>query len=187
MSKLIRTFVAVKIAAPASLRKVISRLARMDRSIKESDPQSLHITLKFLGDTPPQAIPTIAATVAELAESTPAFSVRLLGIGAFPTKERPSVVWAGLQQADPLLQLVGGIEDRLQPLGFPKEHRDFRPHLTLARVKSRPPADLFQLFEEHGETDFGVTLLAGVEVLQSELRPQGPAYTVLARSNFPDG
>jgi RNA 2',3'-cyclic 3'-phosphodiesterase len=187
MSQPIRAFVAVKIAAPPLLRKVLSRLARIDRSIKACDVKSLHITLKFLGDTSLDAIPALAAGVAEVATPIEPFAVRLCGLGAFPNSERPTVVWAGLDQAEPLRGLVDRLEGRLSPLGFPTEHRDFRPHLTLARVKSRPSAGLFQLLKEQAGTEFGVVTLDAVEVLQSELRPDGPRYTMLARSNFAGG
>lgn len=184
MSKPIRAFIALKIDAPPLLRKVISRLSRIDRSIKSCDVKSLHVTLKFLGDTSLDAIPALAACVAEVAQPIEPFAVRLCGLGAFPNAERPTVVWTGLDQAEPLLKLVDQLESCLSPLGFPTEHRDFRPHLTLARVKSRPSAGLFQLLKDHTETDFGVVALDAIEVLQSELRPEGPRYTVVARSEF---
>ncbi|MEX2288622.1 MAG: RNA 2',3'-cyclic phosphodiesterase [Planctomycetaceae bacterium] len=187
MSKQIRAFIAVKIAAPPSLRKVISRLSRMGRPIKACDVDALHVTLKFLGDTSLDAIPELAAGVAEVAGAAAPFAVRLSGVGAFPNSERPTVVWAGLVQAESLIRLVSQLESRVAPLGLPPEHRDFRPHLTLARVKSRPPADLFQLLQEHAETDFGVAHLDSIEILQSELRPEGPRYSLLARADFTGG
>ena len=68
---------------------------------------------------------------------------------------------------------------QLQTLGFAREDRPFRPHVTLARIKSRPPEELKTLVLTHEDTDFGEFPVAAIELIQSELRPNGPVYTVL--------
>ena len=184
MSKPIRAFIAVKIPPSPQLRQVIARLERLGRPVKACDSRALHVTLKFLGDTRVETVPAVAELVADAVRSTSGFTVRLTGLGAFPNAERPTVVWVGIEPAEPLIQLAGDLENRLKPLGFAPENRSFRPHLTLARIKGRPPADLIQLLDEHAATDFGTAELNALEVLQSELRPQGPHYTTLARCEF---
>jgi 2'-5' RNA ligase len=184
MSKPIRAFIAVRIPPSPQLRQVIAQLERFGRPVKACDSRALHVTLKFLGDTRAETVPAVAQLVADAVQSTAAFTVRLTGLGAFPNAERPTVVWAGIEQAQTLIQLAGDLEDRLKPLGFAPENRRFRPHLTLARIKSRPPADLLELLNEHAATNFGTAELNALEILQSELRPQGPHYTTLARCEF---
>ncbi len=102
-------------------------------------------------------------------------------LGAFPRAERPSVVWAGFESADSLVRLAEQLESRLRPLGFTADRRAFHPHVTLARIKMRPPEDFFAMLKEHPATDFGTATIDAAELLQSELGPEGPKYTTLAR------
>jgi len=182
--KPIRAFVAVRIPPPAALRPVLAELAAMGRPLKAVRPDDLHVTLKFLGDTDPRSIPDVARSVAEAAGAPAPFEIELAGLGVFPNPARPTVVWAGIRRAEPLVELACELETRLEPLGFAPERRAFVPHLTLARVKSRPPAELGALLERHRETVFGAAMIDAVLLLQSELRPEGPHYTALATSEL---
>jgi RNA 2',3'-cyclic 3'-phosphodiesterase len=98
----------------------------------------------------------------------------------FPHAERPNVVWAGLRGADTLASLAAELEAGLEPHGFPRENRPFVPHLTLARVKARPPESLRELLSRHAKTAFGQAKIDHVEFIRSEPGPEGSRYTVLA-------
>jgi 2'-5' RNA ligase len=185
MSQPIRAFIAVKIAAPRALRSMISTLGTMGGSVKAVSDDALHVTLKFLGDTDPGQISEIARIVQAVSEPHSALEVRLVGLGAFPGVHRPSVVWAGLENAETLVVIANALETALEPLGFSRERRPFRPHLTLARIRSKPPAELGTLLRDQATREFGTAKIDAVELIQSELGPRGSRYTMLATVALP--
>ncbi len=180
MSKPLRLFIAVKVPSPPSLRKVLKHLETMGRPVKPVSADNLHVTLKFLGDTNPARIPEIRNAVSEAVHGEKSFETHIVGLGAFPRIQRPSVIWAGLENGEPLIKIAESLETKLSGLGFHPEHKPFHPHLTLARIKSKPPPELAELLNENQTTEFGVVSISSVELFQSELQPNGPRYTVLA-------
>jgi 2'-5' RNA ligase len=182
MSHSIRCFIAVKIPRLDPLRRVLKELSGMGRALKAVDPDNLHVTLKFLGDTDVDLVPKIAALVESAAATREPCVLTVSGIGVFPHAERPSVVWAGLIGAETLTALAGDLETGLEPHGFARESRPFVPHLTLARVKARPPESLRELLARHAKTVFGTAAIDHVELIRSEPGPDGSRYTVLSSS-----
>lgn len=181
MSDSIRTFVAVKIPVPSALQPVLRSLATMNWPVSAVSPDNLHVTLKFLGDTPAESRDAIQNQIAESVIGQPPFVLRVAGLGAFPHVDRPSVVWAGLCDAEPLLSLAQLLEGALELLGFAREPRPFHPHLTLARVKGRPPGELFELLRRHVDTDFGTVEIASIEFMRSDRERDGAHYSTLAK------
>ena len=181
---MLRTFIAIKIPSTPALRPVLAQLNQMGSSLKPVSAAHLHLTLKFLGDTPEPQIAEIGEIVSQAAARTTAFDIRLVGLGAFPNVHRPDVIWAGIETSDTLLSLAATLESILEPLEFRREAREFHPHLTLARVKAKPPPSLFRLLDEHATTDFGTVHISSVELFQSELQRSGPKYSVLASAKL---
>jgi 2'-5' RNA ligase len=184
MCKPIRVFIAVKVPSTPLLRKVLKLLAAMGRPVKPVSADNLHVTLKYLGDTNPTRIPEISQAISEAVNGEQAFEGHVVGLGAFPRIQRPSVIWAGLKDGEPLIRIAESLEIILSEMGFHAEQKPFHPHLTLARIKSKPPAELAELLNENPATDFGVVSLSSVELFQSELQPTGPRYTVLASAEI---
>jgi 2'-5' RNA ligase len=183
----LRCFIAIKIPLFESLRPVLKALGRMGGPVKAVDAENLHVTLKFLGNTAADLVPQIVSLLQQAASGvgTPCvFDVRALG--AFPHAERPQVIWAGLEGIELLSTLAGDLETGLEPLGFAREGRPFAPHLTLARIKARPPQALHDLLARHRETAFGRVEIRDVELMQSEPGSEGVRYTVLATTPFGD-
>jgi 2'-5' RNA ligase len=179
-SAVIRTFIAVKIAPTAELRRLHSRLGAWGDRFRPVALDTLHVTLKFLGDTPAEQVSGIGAVLKRI-ERQPADLVRLTGLGAFPNSRRPTVVWVGLTEAEFLGQIAGDLDRDLAPLGFAPESRPFHPHLTLLRIKSRPPPELLTLLAEEAQSDFGAVAIDAVAFLQSELTAGGPKYSTLGK------
>jgi len=177
---MLRTFIAVKIAQTAGLRQLHARLSELGDRFRPVAVDGLHVTLKFFGDTSESQVSEICAVAKRVVESQAATHVRLKGLGAFPNPRRPSVVWVGLDQSELLSRIAADLDRELVPLGFARESRAFQPHLTLLRIKSRPPDQLFSLLADEAETDFGIVPIDDVEYLQSELGPRGSRYTRLA-------
>lgn len=178
---LIRTFIGVDIPTSTAFADVLRDLDAMGRAIKTVDSSSMHVTLKFLGDTPVDQIDEIGSAIAKIASSHDRFLVKLHGVGVFPHEQRPSVLWIGMRHAETLVDMVGEIERRLSDFNFAPERRAFSPHLTLARVKARPPQSLFDLLSAHQEREFGEFAVDAVTLYQSELTPKGAVYTVLKK------
>ncbi len=181
----LRTFISVHVRAERSLVKILEALAAMGRPLKAIAAEQLHVTPKFLGDTRVDAVKEISRVVGAAAVNETAFELRIVGLGAFPRPDRPTVIWAGLVDGSGTLKrLAEALENQLEPLGFPREHRPFEPHLTLARVKSKPPGQLFDLLRSHQGTEFGTATIASVCLMRSELTPAGSRYAVLAEKRL---
>jgi len=183
--KSIRAFIAVSIREATDgslpvLARVQRQLGEMNRAVKAVAADQQHVTLKFLGDTQPQRIADVARVLSDVILAHHAFCTRLFGVGAFPHAERPSVIWAGLDEAETLCEIASDLEARLEEFGFAREGRAFHPHLTLARIKRRPPAELFDSLDEYKTAEFGTVSIERVELIKSELSPDGPIYTRLA-------
>ena len=175
-----RVFVAVALA-PA-LREAIggarSRLNSAGSALRWVPPDNLHFTLKFLGEIAEARVAGIADAAREVAGRTGRFEITLAGLGAFPSPRRPQVVWVGVGDgADRLVALAGDLDTALYRLKFPREHRPFQPHLTVARVRRAGPVP-----DLSGPLDGLATLVLGSQpvdallVMESTLNPSGATY-----------
>ncbi len=179
MSTTIRAFVAVRIHATPLLRGVLDELSRIGRPVKPVAPENLHVTLKFLGETDPSWIDRTCELLDDVASQLPVFDVTLRGLGTFPKPSRPSVIWTDIQPPDPMRELAAAVEHELTTFGFSAEPRPFHPHITLARIKARPPQELATLVESHANTVFASMRIGEIELMQSRLSPQGATYSTL--------
>jgi RNA 2',3'-cyclic 3'-phosphodiesterase len=187
MSNTIRCFLALKIPADTALRRVLKELAAMGRALKVVEPENLHVTLKFFAAAESESLPEIAAIATAAAAKHAQSQLTLTGLGAFPHAERPNVIWAGLTGpgAETLCTIAGELEEALETIGFERENRPFAPHLTLARVKFRPPEELRALLARDSKIVFGTSAVDEIVLVRSELGSEGSRYTVL--EHFPLG
>jgi 2'-5' RNA ligase len=176
----------VALGLPESLRESVAAFfAREGRGVpalRWAPGSHLHLTLKFLGDVAAHMLPEVRAAIeASLADHGP-FAVELRGAGAFPSVQRPRVVWVGLAAgAAEATALAGSLERSLAPLGFAPEQRAFTPHLTVGRVKAPGPdrAALPRLLAAVRDRVWGQTVAREVHLVRSELFPAGPIYSIL--------
>lgn len=175
----VRTFLAVQVPLFDNLRPILSRLGQMGRAVKTVPEDGLHLTLKFLGDTHPELVDSIVSEIQGALEHQTPFDVTLGGLGTFPNIKRPAVVWVGVQdKRNALASIAKELRERMAGLGFDEErHPEFRAHLTLARIKSKPPAELFELLADNQATEFASLRIDSVHLVKSELTPTGPLYT----------
>jgi 2'-5' RNA ligase len=184
MSETVRTFIAIPIEASPSLRKVMRQLAGCGKGVRVVDPEHLHVTLKFLGDTPWTSIAQVGAILDEVVSQYEPAESQLQSLGAFPDGSRPRIVWTGMTATEPLGEIARLLNDRLGEFGFPREQRGFVPHVTLARIKSEPPAVLQELLSQYATTSFGGFLIDHVILYQSELGRGGPKYIPLSEHDL---
>jgi RNA 2',3'-cyclic 3'-phosphodiesterase len=135
----IRAFIAVEL--PDSVKAAISSIQvgiRCDEhsSVKWVNPDSVHLTLKFLGNIKPELVPDIGRAMSQAAAGLGPLRLELSELGGFPNLRAPRVVWLGLGGDISTLRLLyRQLEHGLAELGFPPEGRAFSPHLTLGRVR----------------------------------------------------
>lgn len=144
-------------------------------------PEGLHLTLKFLGETSPSRLSSIEGALQLAAEGTGPLEIKMRELGVFPNARNPRVLWLGVHPADHrMADLKQRIDQELTALGFPKEERDFRPHLTLARIKStRGLSGLWEAMGKITADSLGDYTLREVDLIQSELAPDGTRYTTV--------
>ena len=182
--KTIRAFLAID--PPEEILGAIGRIqGRLQRIIRGElrwvRPEAIHLTLKFFGDILQSSVDTIAAAVEKAAAGVAPFSFTIGGTGVFPDRRRPRVLWLGMSGDVPrLLAFQQRLEGELGTVGFPLEERPFRPHLTLARIKSSQGlTGLERALEKEEGAPAGEFTASGIGLIRSELTPRGAVYTRL--------
>lgn len=181
---MIRAFIAVPLSD--EIRNEISVLSKslkglnLDASIPRVE--GVHLTLKFLGNVEESRLQSIYEGLGRVAQRHRRLSLSFKGLGVFPHMGNPRVVWIGVKDNSDLLKLQSGVDNEMEKQGFSREKRNFHPHLTIARVKSRANiANLLHFLESEGP---GVTLgsldVVEFHLYQSLLRPEGAEYRVLS-------
>lgn len=185
-SKPLRVFCAVEL--PDGLRASIAERARRLRAefpdVRASweRPEKLHVTLKFLGDLEPARVEALSGAATRAAVGVEPFELTIDTPGAFPPHGQPRVLWLGIVDASGRLALMQrALETECAAAGFQRESRAFKPHLTLARVRS--PQGARELAAAHRETPFEPQRFKVSElvVMRSDLGPGGSRYTPLSR------
>ncbi len=191
-----RTFVAVDLGAEARtyLAREIARLSRALPSVRWTNPESLHLTLAFLGELDDERLALVEAAAREAARAVKPFTLHVAGLGTFGRPYAPSVVWAGVSgNVRRLIALHVALAAELEARGFPHEARPFSPHLTLARLRAPLTApELGRLTSLLGPTakdspQAEVPIpVDHIDVMKSELLRPAARYTCL-RSVALDG
>lgn len=146
-------------------------------------PNRMHLTLRFLGDTAEANVPHLAQALDQAMAAQRPFQLRLGELGCFPNRKRPRVLWVGLSGDVAQLQAIKrGLDDALVPLGISAETKPYKPHLTLGRVK-----DARALSGLNWQTPVAPKTwpVSAVALIESNLTPQGPIYTIRHTSTMP--
>ncbi len=185
--RLLRTFIAI--AVPRTVNEVQGMLKttidKRDKAIKWVKPNSIHLTLKFIGPTQPDMVPIISERLQKLVLDFQPLELRITGTGCFPDPRRPRVLWLGMEgDTDGLKSVAKAVHGSLVDLGFPDESKKFVPHITLARIrypqKKTPDIDSF-LSSEYNN----ITMRTDrIHLLSSELLPSGAVYSNLGTFHF---
>lgn len=186
----IRAFIAIELPEPivAELGKVEAHLKPQmpPESIRWVKADSIHLTLKFLGQVPSDQLGLIISSLRAAAALHAPFTLEVKEAGCFPNIHRPRVVWVGLQEHDHRLHaLQRAVENAIAPLGYPTEIRDFTPHLTLGRLaRDVRPVDQKKIGEVVQAAEVGSLgkwEIRQVALIKSDLKPGGAEYSVLTR------
>jgi len=179
----VRCFVAIKVAEPVRdlVVRVQEALQRADAPVKWVERENLHLTLKFLGDLGEDQVASLNDRLAAEAARWKKMALVYAGIGTFPERGAPRVVWAGATgDIDRLAALAAAIERHAEAVGVPPERDPFVAHLTIGRVKSdRNARRLLSAIEAQRQVPLGRDNVASLELLRSTLTSEGPIYDVV--------
>ncbi|MCX7794621.1 MAG: RNA 2',3'-cyclic phosphodiesterase [Thermodesulfovibrionales bacterium] len=181
---MIRSFIAIELNEDIKkeLGLLIEDLKPLAQDLKWVRPENLHITLKFLGGVEEKKIEKIKQALEETVKPYKPFTVKIKGIGQFPEKKMPRVIWAGVEHSETLLLLQRETEKSLLKLGFKKEEREFTGHITIARLKNHHDIKkLLNKLPDFKDKDFGIQEVNEIVLMKSELRPEGARYEIIAR------
>ncbi len=188
MTELIRCFVAIELPDPvkAELAGIQAKFksARMD-FLRWVEPSGIHLTLKFLGEVPHERVPEMVKAIQESVKDIRPFTLQLDQVGVFPNPRQPRVLWVGVGgDIAALRTLQENVDVAFDILDFPREGREFKAHLTLARVRDDATPHQRQMLGEmvactrlESVSRFTV---GGVSLMRSQLMPKGAVYTCLA-------
>lgn len=169
-----------------NISSLIRRLDSGKGNIRWVKNQGKHVTLKFLGDITDKQLEAINHELKISIKSFEPFELSLKGTGSFPLSTHfPKVLWVGVEDNKTLNFLQKEIELSLFKLGFPKEKRQFHPHLTLGRVKKKDGLEpILDGIQQSREEFFGKMRVERVTLFKSTLQPTGAEYTVLSEFSF---
>lgn len=181
-----RLFVALEI--PAEVRENLAALLGELRTVDASPwwvrPENVHVTLKFIGETPQERLGVIRAALATV-RAKAGVNLEFHRLGFFPGEKRPRVLWAGIEASATLGSLAKDVDAALETTGIPREMREFAPHLTLARFKEdRASEKLLAAIRERAERNFGSLRTNEFHLIESKLNARGAEYSRIASFTF---
>ncbi|DAC72992.1 MAG TPA: RNA 2',3'-cyclic phosphodiesterase [Thermoplasmata archaeon] len=175
-----RGFIAIDIVATPQMITFEKEIAKTGADVKLVEPENIHITVKFLGDTNENHIDAIEQSMKESVRALQSFPITLKGTGVFPNQNYMKVIWIGIIDEGIIKTIAQAIDNTLVPLGFKKENRGFSPHLTIGRVKTARKKDrLLEVISNYNEVEFTIQKVQSIILKKSELTPKGPIYSNL--------
>ncbi len=192
MSEVIRSFIAIELDDKTHqlLSEIQNKLKHATSNIKWVNSCNIHLTLKFLGNIQLEKIEEVKSLLDDAALGVKAFKISLSEIGAFPKLDYVRVIWVGIKLgSEKIKSLASNLEEKLTKLGFEKEKRPFRSHLTLGRMRLPKPNQELKLAIESLNTNELTSFkhqltINHITLFQSTLTPKGSIYTPLHKTNL---
>jgi RNA 2',3'-cyclic 3'-phosphodiesterase len=177
-----RIFIGIGFEEKQRLRELVSSLrsAMTNESVKWTDPDNIHITLAFLGNTDENSLPVLADYLRENCESSGQFELLLKGLGLFKNIRDPKILWTGIEQSAELKQLHVRVQDAVLKAGLKTEDRPFSPHVTLGRIRSINDRSLLgSILNEFRNTEIQKIHVGKITLFESILGHEGSIYNPL--------
>jgi 2'-5' RNA ligase len=184
---MLRAFIAIEIPEP-----ILELISQQTSALRRACPyslvrwipnQNIHLTLKFLGDSPSQKLEELAQQLVVEIQRHRQFSLTVKGIGVFPNNRRPRIVWIGIENQPALIEVFRSIESTAAGVGYTPEERSFSPHLTIGRVRPRVTREELQKIgktvTEMNIGPLGNVPVESIHIIRSELKQTGAVYTRL--------
>ena len=169
-----RLFVSIEL--PESVTQMLARLDPHLRGVGWLEPRHMHLTLAFLGDVSAETQETLSDKLGAI--SWKSFFLPLIGLGTFPSKGWPKIVWIGVGTGHPhLFQLHKRVQEAILAAGLEPDLRPFHPHVTLARCRDVSPQTIRPFLKLHPEFDAGMIHVESFVLNSSQLTTAGSVYT----------
>jgi 2'-5' RNA ligase len=179
-----RTFLAIKIPVSKQMIEFIQdiKFVLKDEKIRWVENWNLHITLFFIGDIDESIIDEISNKLTDNLREIKSFNLSCKGVGVFKNVYNPKILWFGIKQSENLINLKLAVDKVISSFGFTIEERDFKPHLTIGRVKLVKNKNKFKnVLEKYKEVEIQNFSIKEVILYESKLTPKGPLYNVLKK------
>ena len=186
----IRTFIAIPL--PMEVKKELmgaqEKLKKtLALDVKWVSSESMHLTLKFLGDIDEGMIPSISGCMKESLKGRSRFEFEVKGLGVFPHFKKPLVIWAGTcNTGKNFKEMHAALDQNLETFGVPREEKEFHAHITLGRVKRGSGGrEVEEIFKPYEPVSFGKAVADRAILFKSVLGPKGAVYTPLYELDLP--
>lgn len=177
-----RTFIATKIIFNNELVDIHKQLKfqLMNEKINWVDFKNIHLTYKFLGDTTNEQINKIISNLNQLSNEFQPFEICFNTLGVFNNFYNPKVIWFGIIENQKIKEIAKSIDNKCSTLGFLSENRDFKPHLTIARIKFlKDKKNLKKVVEKYSDKIYQIEIIKKIQLFKSILSPLGPKYNLI--------
>lgn len=174
-----RTFIALKFNLENAVLNYINKIknALPDEKINWVESSHFHLTLAFLGDTPEKNQRKIIAELQNFCTEIPTFKLELFRLGLFPNNKEPNVLWMGIEPSIELIQLKNKLDQSLVKLKVHTPEPNFRPHLTLGRIKESNLEKLNQVIDQFKNQFFQEANIDQIIYYESKLTPEGSVFS----------
>lgn len=193
----LRLFIAIELSdvlraeLKRAQKQIQDEFARVSVShrIRWAAPQNIHLTLRFLGNSNRTHVPALQDALTQVATRFAPIELSARGLGCFPNARRPNTIWCGLDgDTNTTALLAQQIETATCALGFARDERGFTPHLTIGRIERKATnaerAAMGEIVKNFPAQTFGSVRADAIYLIASDLRPQGPLYTILSEHLF---
>ncbi len=171
---MIRLFIAIDLPPP--IRHILHSMGRGIPNARPVKEEQIHLTLRFIGDVEGSIFKDIRESLASVAIHP--FSISVKGVGHFPPRGKPRVIWAGVQPTEQLIQMRNRIETQLAGCGIEPERRKFMPHITLARLKNTPAKRLGEFLAGNSFFETEMFPVLHFNLYSSKLTQKGAIHTI---------
>jgi 2'-5' RNA ligase len=188
----LRTFIAVDF--PIEIKEKIIEITAYFQSklppaqIKWVEPDHMHLTLKFMGETPHDKLVQIKQSIHQVISVFPSFEIEIKALGMYPNNQRPRVIWLGINAENHLILLHNQLDQALKGEGIKSDRRPFSPHLTIGRVRRNADQEsiiqIGKILSQFKIASLGSIKIDEILYYQSVLTPQGPIYTILQSTSL---
>jgi len=175
-----RGFIAVEVPVTDQILQFQQDIKKTDANVKLVEPENIHITLKFLGDTPITQIDAIEEIMNKSVATTQKHTIKLESTGVFPNENYIKVIWIGMNQSEKIAEIANTLNQQCTQIGVKKDKRGFSAHLTIGRMKSaRGKEQIVDLLRNYEESLFAEIPVDKILLKKSTLTPKGPIYETL--------
>lgn len=182
----IRLFIGIPIPVNESFTNLLFDLHKQfgNSEIKWLNTSQLHLTLKFIGEVPVFYLNSIESLVCSSIDNIKPFNLIIKNIGFFGSPV-PKLVWAGIQSDEVLKKCFYNIDNNLQELGIKKEMKEYKPHITLGRIKFMDKKiKVYDIITRYSNEVICKMKVGKVELIKSTLNQSGPEYKILKTFNL---